>query len=1018
MTFSFPSPWRTPRLYPAPYSGMPALRGLAAVAFGLLSLSATAASSVVISQVYGGGGNAGALYKNDFIEIFNRDAAPVNLNGWSVQYAAATGTSWTVTPLPNVTLQAGQYLLVQEAIGAGGTTTLPAPEGSGNIALSATAGKVVLANTTAAVASASAPGVMDLVGFGSTANAFEGAGPSAAPSNTSAILRAGNGCTDTDDNASNFTAAAPTPRNGSTALNVCGSAANAPIVTQCPENFSVPAGAGGATTVSASDADGAVTAASILSGAVAGIALNPINLPTAPGASATFSVSASATVPVGSYALTLRFSNDQTQLAQCLLTLNVQAAAVTSHTIPQIQGSGASSAYVGTMQTTEGVVTLVVFNGFYLQDPLGDGDPSTSDGIFVFTGAAPTVTTGDRVRLSATVAEFLAGDAARTVTQLTGVSGLVVLSRNNSVTPTDIALPLASAADFERYEGMLVRHAAPLTVSQNYFQGRYGQVSLSAGRLEKPTNRYPARSAQAVTAAAANAANLLVLDDRLTSQNPNPIPYIGADNTLRAGDTVNGLTGVIDFGLVTASNPGPSGYKLQPSVTPVFSRENARTAAPLVPLGNVKVASFNVLNYFTTFTDGTTAAGLSGQGCSLGASVTRSNCRGADNLAEFQRQRAKIVSAMAAINADVFGLMEIQNNGDVAAANLVAALNSAVGANTYAVVPQPTTSGATGTDAIRVAMIYKPSQLTLVGAALADPDPINNRPPMAQTFAAGNGQKFSLIVNHLKSKGSCPAAGDLDADSGDGQGCWNATRVNQAQRLAGVFVPQVQAAANDPDVLLIGDLNAYGFEDPVNRLTANGFVNQVERFLRRSGLPYSYVFDGEAGYIDHALASAALSAQVLGVNEWHINADEPSVIDYNTEFKPQDLYTASPYRSSDHDPVVVSLNLQSSVVDVTGRLSLLSSGVVFNRATQTDNTTLSLTNSSGAFISGPLQVELRNLPAGVTLANSSGLHNGLPTVTVAPGNLTPGQTVTVPLNFRNPSKVTLSYVPRVYSGNF
>ena len=835
MAFSLPT------LRGAPFAGASTHRRLAALTLGLLSFSASAASSVAISQVYGGGGNAGALYRNDFIELSNRGAAPVSLNGWRVQYASATATAWTVAPLPDVTLQAGQYLQMQQATGAGGSTGLPAPEASGNIAMSATAGKV-------------------------------------------------------------------------------------------------------------------------------------------------------------------------------LPTLNVQAAAVTSHTIPQIQGSGASSPFVGTMQTTEGVVTLVVSNGFYLQDPAGDGDPSTSDGIFVFTGAAPAVTAGDRVRLSATVAEFLAGDAARTVTQLTGVSGLVVLSRNNSVAPTAIALPLASAADFERYEGMLVRHAAPLTVSQNYFQGRYGQVSLSAGRLEKPTNRYPARSAQAIAAAAANAANLLVLDDRVTRQNPNPVPYIGADNTLRAGDRVTGLTGVIDFGLITASNPGPSGYKLQPSVTPVFSRENARTAAPLVPLGNVKVASFNVLNFFTTFTDGTTAAGLAGQGCSLGASVTRSNCRGADNLAEFLRQRAKIVTAMAAIDADVYGLMEIQNNGDAAAANLVAALNSAVGANTYAVVPRP---GFTGTDAIRVAMIYKPSRLSLVGTALSDPDLVNNRPPMAQTFAAANGQTFSLIVNHLKSKGRCPAAGDPDADRGDGQGCWNATRVKQAQRLAGIFVPQVQSAASDPDVLVIGDLNAYGFEDPVNTLVATGFVNQVERFVRRSALPYSYVFDGEAGYLDHALASAALSNQVLGVTQWHINADEPSVIDYNTEFKPQDLYTASPYRSSDHDPVVVSLNLQPGVVEVTARLSLVNSDVVFNRATQTSNTTLSLTNiSGGGAIRGPLQVELRNLPAGVTLDNGSGLRDGLPTVTVAPGNLAPGQTVAVPLNFRNPSKVTLSYTPRVYSGNF
>jgi predicted extracellular nuclease len=168
----------------------------------------------------------------------------------------------------------------------------------------------------------------------------------------------------------------------------------------------------------------------------------------------------------------------------------------------------------------------------------------------------------------------------------------------------------------------------------------------------------------------------------------------------------------------------------------------------------------------------------------------------------------------------------------------------------------------------------------------------------------------------------------------------------------------VQAAAGSPDVLLIGDFNAYGAEDPVNMLTGAGFINQIERFVRRGALPYFYVFDGEAGYLDHALASPALSAQVLGASEWHINADEPAVIDYNTEFKPQDLYTPSPYRASDHDPVVVSLNLQPGAVEVTRQLSLASSAIVFNQATRTYNSRLWLTNI-GKMLAGPLRAAAR-----------------------------------------------------------
>lgn len=878
----------------------------ALLSFLLASLPAAAAPAIVISQIYGGGGNSGAPYRNDYVELFNRDAAPVSLRGWSLQYASAAGSAWQVAPLPDLTLQPGQYLLMEQAAGAGAGAALPAPDASGSLALAAGAGKVALVSGSAAIATAGAPSVVDLVGFGAGASAFEGIAPAPAPSNTAAILRAAGGCADSNNNAADFAAAAPTPRNGVTAFHVCQAAAGAPIVAACPEAYSVPAGSGGATLVSASDADGVVNATSLLSGAAHGITLTPQGPAAAPGGAVSYLLSVPATAPAGEHMVRLGFSNDQAQSASCLVRLTVQAALATSRSIPQIQGAGAASPHAGTMQTTEGVVTLLVSNGFYLQDPQGDGDPATSDGIFVFTGAPPSVAVGDRLRLAGTVVEFNAGDAGRTVTQLTGVRGMLLLSKNNRVAPAPLALPM-SGADFERHEGMLVQFSAPLTVSQNYFQGRYGQVTLSAGRLEKPTNRYPAGSAQALAAAAANAASMIVLDDGKSSQNPAPVPFIGADDTLRAGDTVTGLVGVIDFGLITASNPGPSGYKLQPAAAPVFARDNPRTPPPRLPIGNVKVASFNVLNFFTTFGDGATASGQSGQGCSLGASVAKSNCRGADNLAEFRRQRAKIVAAMLAIDADVFGLMEIQNNGDVAVASLVEALNAAAGAQRYAVVPRPVQ---TGSDAIRVAMIYQPARLNLAGPALSDPDPVHSRPPMAQTFTAANGGSFSLIVNHFKSKGSCPDAGSPDADRGDGQGCWNATRMQQARRLAEAFVPQVRAAAQDPDVLLIGDFNAYGAEDPIRLLGDYGFKNQIERFARRGGIPYSYVFDGEAGYLDHALASAPLQSQVLGAAEWHINADEPSVIDYNTEFKPQDLYSATPYRSSDHDPVVVSLGLR------------------------------------------------------------------------------------------------------------
>ncbi|WP_280151289.1 ExeM/NucH family extracellular endonuclease [Piscinibacter sp. XHJ-5] len=566
-----------------------------------------------------------------------------------------------------------------------------------------------------------------------------------------------------------------------------------------------------------------------------------------------------------------------------------------------IQGTGSMSPLAGRIVTTSGVVTKVNDNGYFLQDIAGDGNPATSDGIFVFTGAAPRVAAGQRLQVTARVTEFNTGaasnaqTAAHPVTELTGVSAQRLLGSGFGIAPTPIALPQTTSGELERYEGMLVRIAAPLTVSQNHFQGRFGQVTLSAGgRLEAPTNRHRPGTSAARALAELNGRSSIVLDDGSSLQHPHPIPYIGLANTLRSGDTVRGLVGVIDYGLATDSSAGPAAYRLHPTVAPIVTRDNPRRAAPAVG-GNVKLASFNLQNYFTTLDDGA-------RGCF--PSNTRSDCRGADSGAEFKRQRTKIIEAIAAIDADAVGLMEMENNGSTALDDLVEGLNARLGAGTYAAVP--VRASATGTDAIKVAMIHKPARLARLGAARSDANPVHQRPPLAQTFAAANGEVFTLVVNHFKSK-RCNGATGADLDQGDGQGCFNATRVRQAKALH-AFIASLQASSGDPDVIAIGDLNSYAKEDPVVALTEAGCVDQAARF---ASFGYSHVFDGAAGRLDHALATPSLSAQVSGATEWHINADEPSVIDYNLEFKPQDLYTPSPYRSSDHDPLVIGLTLRA-----------------------------------------------------------------------------------------------------------
>ncbi|HEY0953252.1 MAG TPA: ExeM/NucH family extracellular endonuclease [Roseateles sp.] len=873
-------------------------------------------SGIVISQVYGGGGNTGAVYKQDFIEIFNAGAAPVSIGGWSVQYAAAAGTSWQVTAIPaGVTLQPGQYYLIREAAGTGGTTDVPADLTTGSIAMSGTTGKVALVKSTTALAGAS-PAAEDLLAWGPTATGAEGGSPAPLLSNTTAALRNGGGCADTDNNASDFGAGAANPRNASSPLNVCGGGGgtpiNQPIVPNCPDQAAT-AGAASSFSVSASDTDSRVNLATVVGTLPSGITLGSFTAASAEGAAATQAFNVSASLSGGSYTVNLKWDNDEAQTASCSFKVNVAGYV----TIPAIQGSGAKSPMDGATVTTGGIVTKLINNGFYLQDPDGDGDPTTSDGIFVFTSTAPTVAVGDKITLSGKVAEYSvstgAASQANPLTELTTISGLTIVSSGNQLPqPVEVSLAaLSNQSDMERYEGMLVRITDTLTVSQTSFVGTWGQLTLSAGgRTLTPTNVVrPGAAAQALQVA--NLARSVVLDDSLSTKFPNPTPYLWQDGTVRAGDTADGVTGVVDFGPSTDSTSGPLSYKIHPTAAPVFARPIARPIAPPSVGGNVRVASANVLNFFTTFVDGNSVPG-SGSTCQV-------SCRGANNLVEFNRQRTKIVAALSGLNADVVGLMEIQNNGNFAVQNLVDGLNGAMGAGTYAAVPLPTVISAggagTGTDAIRVALIYKPAKLALIGASMADTNAINNRPTFAQGFVLPNGEKFAVAVNHLKSKGSCGSG--ANGDTGDLQGCWNLQRQQQAQRLVD-WLPTVKATAGTDNIILLGDFNAYAQEDPIHLLKNNGIVDLVGMF---DPVEYSYVFDAGAGRLDHGLGTASVATKVTGATSWHINADEPEWIDYNTEDKAtgNDWYQPNLFRASDHDPMLIGLNLVKSLVGTSGR---------------------------------------------------------------------------------------------------
>jgi len=985
---------------------------LAALLAGLSTSAFAASPDLVISQIFTGGASGGSTYNRDFIELFNRGSVDVSLDGKSLQYAAADKIWSAKGNLPNVVLKPGQYFLVAGNVQSASGVDIGTIDHNWAMSLQATSAKVALSNQTALMTAANeAAATIDLVGYGTAANNYETTRAPAASVSTS-LQRASEGCQDTDNNGADFTVVnpAPLPRRSTTPLHACGAVdpdpeppqVFQPIVPTCPGSLQVVQGSAGSAALSASDADSIVNSAVISAGAVTGIELRNFVSAASTGGSASAALNVDANVGAGAYPVVITFGNNGNQSASC--TVNVSVAGQLS--IPQIQGAAPKSAYANTVQTTEGVVTAKVGSGFFIQDARGDDNPATSDALFVF-GAGAGVAVGDLVRVTGTVTEYTPTGATRSYTELTNATASRV-GPGTAITPTNVTLP---DADLARFEGMLVRFATPLTVNGNAYLGERGELTLSAGRREIPTNRYTPGSPEARAMAADNAANIVVLDDGIFVA-PTTIPYLFADGTVRTGDTVSDLTGVLDFGAIGG---GGAAFKLQPTVAPRFSRTNERLPAPVVAAGNVRVASANVLNFFTTFTNGEDAWGRTGQGCKIGNTTTRSNCRGADNLPEFLRQRDKIVSSLVAVNADVVGLMEIQNNDDIAVTYLVDQLNGAMGPGTYAVVPKP---AATGTDAIRVAMIYKPNSVKLVGAALSDGNGINNRAPIAQTFKAANGGKFSLVVNHLKSKGGCGGSTGGDVDSGDGQGCWNASRVEQVERLRDVFLPQVIAAASDADVLIVGDMNAYGKEDPIRTLNAAGYVNEIERFVRADGIPYSYVFGGESGYLDHALASTSLSPQVAGVTEWHNNSDEPEAIDYNIEASGQDPYQANPYRASDHDPVVVSLSLAATFNDITASAKIVKSGFTQNRITGKFTGTVTITNTSGAALTGPLHLVLQGLTAGVTLDGKSGDTDGAPYLTLPNGSLAAGASVTVTTVFTNPSKTGFGYTAKLFSGTF
>ncbi|WP_172295460.1 ExeM/NucH family extracellular endonuclease [Pseudoruegeria sp. HB172150] len=635
--------------------------------------------------------------------------------------------------------------------------------------------------------------------------------------------------------------------------------------------------------------------------------------------------------------------------------------------ISAIQGEVAESAMVGMAVTVSAVVTMITDDGFFLQeeDLESDGSLLTSEGIFVYTNGGYAVTLGDLVEATGTVAEYYG------LTEITSVSSIEILASDYELpAATVIALSPDTVQDYESVEGMRLSvttgNSDALTVIENFNLDRYGQITISAGTQTQATQIYDAQT-QAAEVAALNQANAnarLLLDDASSTENPDSFAYLpggaGDDGngildsgddfsdggtTVRLGAEVDGsVEGVLTFAY--------DEWTLNVSETMTFVEETnsgTREGSPEDVGGSLQVASYNVLNFFTTFSGGT------GPGGDL-------DPRGADNQEEFDRQSAKIVDGIIGTGAEVLALQEIENNGTTAIGTLVDLLNAEGTSATYAFVDPTGIGDFIGTDAITTGIIYDSSAVTLIysdylvfeessadatyaiASALAAlvgaefDDYQRNRPSVAATFEDNaTGETFTIVSSHFKSKGDSDlqdvadaaeswlanngGSADYDAvsdllnqlyadanfDQGDGQGFWNGVRLDAAMELA----EWISTEYNDVGVsnyLLLGDLNSYAEEDAVQYLDDDaGLTDLIDSFIGQDEA-YSYVFDGMQGTLDQGLADGSMADNVTGVTEWHINADEPDLIGYDSTYNNADFYNDGVYASSDHDPLIVGLD--------------------------------------------------------------------------------------------------------------
>lgn len=841
----------------------------AALALGLslapgLTIAAQAAvvspGDIRINEVYGGGGNSGADLTHDFVELTNTSDADIDITGWTLDYASATGSFGNSSMELTGTVPAGGTFLIQLAQGNGGSTPLPAPDATGNLAMGGSAGTVALTDTEGAlVCSATAcsedPTVIDLVGWGNGANKYSGEAPAAATSNTTSLSRiAASG-----ENSTDFEVGAPTPTNS--AGESAGESPGEPEEPVDPEEPDEP---------------------------------------------------------------------------------EEPPAEPTEVSIAEIQGTGAASPLEGQPVTTEGVVTAVYatggLNGYVLQTAGTGGalDFSTHEGstaVFVYSPqTASEVEIGDSVRVTGEVAEF------NESTQVTvGTEGLDHLEA-----PLDPVEPLTLEGGFpveqerrESIEHMLyLPGEGDFTVTDVYDTGRFGEVTLAIGDQPLLQAGDIMRPGEEATAYFEGREELKVLlDDGRTTNFQNspdqPMSWLTTEEPVRVGAAASFTEPVVvtySFGAWKLNTTTP----WDSAETDGVDFENTRSDTPAEVGGDVKVATFNVLNYFTTLGEDTPGCepytNMHGEGTTV-----RGGCdlRGAWGAEDLERQQSKIVDAISGTDADVVGLTEIENSArlgedaDEATATLVAALDEKDGEGTWAFVPTGDAYAELGLDggqdAITNAIIYRPAAVTPQGGAqiLADHDAFDNaREPIGQVFVpvsgeadeavegeAVEGEPFFFTINHFKSKGSSDAE-DSGLAEDPVQGNARTSRLQQAEALL-AWGEETAAEQGVEDVLHGGDFNAYTQEEPLQLFYEQGFMNLGAEHDPEG---WSYSYGGMVGSLDHVIGSASAAERVTGATDWQINGPETVMAQYGRyQNNATDLHEDGPFASSDHDPIIVGL---------------------------------------------------------------------------------------------------------------